>query len=306
MTNLPDVDDGTIWFLANRHAGDGNAERRASAVVRRLVDAGTSVRLVHPVSATDATAVAADAVASGARAVVACGGDGTVHAVLQPLVGSDTALGVLATGSGDDIAATLGFPSGAVSVEADHLLRCLASSSHRVVDVGHAVTADGYAEYFVGVLSSGFDSAVNERANAMPRLGGQRYNAAILRELASFQPVPYEVTIDDTTVAGRAMLVSVGNGPRYGGGMRVCPSAVADDGLLDVTWLGAVSTLTFLRAFPSVFSGTHVRFPFVRTYRGTRITLDAPGQVAYADGEQIGPLPVQVAIRPAALRVLSC
>ena len=102
------------------------------------------------------------------------------------------------------------------------------------------------------------------------------------------------------------MLVSVGNGSRYGGGMRICPDARSDDGLLDVTWLGAVSKPTFLRVFPSVFRGTHVEHPAVRTFRGRSMRIAAEGQIAYADGERIGPLPVEIEVRPSALRVLPC
>jgi diacylglycerol kinase (ATP) len=167
-------------------------------------------------------------------------------------------------------------------------------------------TADGRADYFLGVLSTGFDSSVNERANAMSRLGGQRYNVAIVRELASFRPVDYLVEIDGTSLKGLGMLVSVGNTTSYGGGMRVCPDAIPDDGLLDVTWLGAVSTVTFLRVFPSVFKGEHVKHPAVTTYRGAHLTIAAAGQIAYADGERIGPLPIEVSVLPAALRVLIC
>jgi diacylglycerol kinase (ATP) len=178
------------------------------------------------------------------------------------------------------------------------------SGCHRLLDVGVARTSDGVERFFLGVLSTGFDSSVNERANALPRLGGQRYTVAIARELASFRPLQYDVDIDGVPVRGPAMLVSVGNGPRYGGGMRVCPAAVPDDGLLDVTWLSAVSKATFLRVFPSVFKGTHVEHPSVRTYRGRSLFISAPGQIAYADGERIGPLPVQIDVRPGTLRVL--
>jgi diacylglycerol kinase (ATP) len=139
----------------------------------------------------------------------------------------------------------------------------------------------------------------------MTRLGGQRYNIAIVRELASFHPLSYLVDIDGESISGLGMLVSVGNGPRYGGGMRICPDARPDDGLLDITWLGAVSKTTFLRVFPSVFKGTHIHHPAVRTYRGRAMTISAAGQMAYADGERIGPLPVVIEVRPATLRVLS-
>ena len=176
----------------------------------------------------------------------------------------------------------------------------------RVLDVGAARSDDGVERFFLGVLSTGFDSSVNERANAMRRLAGHRYNIAIVRELASFRALDYDVVIDGVRERAPGMLVSVGNGSRYGGGMRICPDALSDDGLLDVTWLGAVSKPTFLRVFPSVFRGTHVEHPAVRTFRGRSIRIAAEGQIAYADGERIGPLPVEIEVRPSALRVLPC
>jgi diacylglycerol kinase (ATP) len=86
--------------------------------------------------------------------------------------------------------------------------------------------------------------------------------------------------------------------------MKVCPSAKADDGELAVTVLGEVPTRTFLRVFPRVFSGSHVSHPSVKTYTGTTVRVDAPGMVAYADGERLGPVPVEVSLLPGAIRVL--
>jgi diacylglycerol kinase (ATP) len=295
-----------VWLIANPQAGGGRGSRHASIATRALHDAQIHCRLLHPASAEASAAVAAEAVAAGASAVVACGGDGTVHAVIQSLANTHVPLGIVPGGSGDDIAMGLGFPVGDPEAAAAHLVTSLQQGSPRTVDLGSVRAADGTDRYFLGVLSSGFDSAVNERANSMTRLGGQRYNVAILLELASFRAVSYDVRVDEERIQDLGMLVAVGNGSSYGGGMQVCPSAVPDDGILEVTWLGAVSKLTFLRVFPSVFKGQHVRHPSVRTYSGRRLTLDAPGQVAYADGERIGPLPVSIEIRPGALRVLAC
>ncbi|MFM8773391.1 MAG: sphingosine kinase, partial [Actinomycetota bacterium] len=159
--------------------------------------------------------------------------------------------------------------------------------------------------FFLGVLSAGFDSFVNERANRMtwPK-GKARYVVAITGELRTFRPVEYTAVLDGREIREGAMLVAVGNGVSYGGGMKVCPGAVPDDGLLDITWLHAVSTPTFIRVFPSVFSGTHVNKPFVSTYRAREIELSAPGQLAYADGERVGPLPISIRSRPGALSVI--
>ena len=117
-------------------------------------------------------------------------------------------------------------------------------------------------------------------------------------------PVEYVVTVDDRELRQPALLASIGNGRSYGGGMLVCPHARVDDGLLDVTVLAHVPRRTFVRVFPRVFRGTHVRHPAVTSIRGARITVAAPAAVAYADGERFGPLPVTVAVRPRALRLV--
>jgi diacylglycerol kinase (ATP) len=296
---------GAAWLVVNPAAGGGLGARHAAVAARRLHDAGIACRLVHAASPTDTRRTAATAVSEAATAVIACGGDGTVHEVLQAVVGTGVPLGIVAGGSGDDIAANLGFETSGAEAIAANLVASLASGSTRQVDVGDVRTSDGAIRHFVGVLTTGFDSSVNERANQMTRLRGQRYNVAMVRELASFRPLPYEVTIDGEPITAPGMLVSVGNGSRYGGGMLICPAARNDDGLLDVTWLGSLSTASLLRLFPRVYRGTHVDHPAVRTFRGRSLTIDAPGQIAYADGERIGPLPVQVEIRPGSLRVLS-
>jgi len=295
-----------VWLVVNPKAGGGRGARHAGVVARALQQAGVPCRVVQPSSEGGSTAAALSAIRAEARAVVACGGDGTVHAVLQAMVGSRVPMGMVAGGSGDDIAAGLGYPTHGAEAIAAAIVDALTSSQERLLDVGLARSDDGVERFFLGVLSTGFDSSVNERANAMPRLAGHRYNVAIARELASFRALDYDVVIDGVRVRAPGMLVSVGNGSRYGGGMRICPDALSDDGLLDVTWLGAVSKPTFLRVFPSVFRGTHVEHPAVRTFRGRSLRIAAEGQVAYADGERIGPLPVEIEVRPGALRVLPC
>jgi diacylglycerol kinase (ATP) len=296
---------GQAWLIVNPDAGGGRGRQHAAALSAVLAEAGLDCTVVQPTSGEGTREAAREAVAAGARAVLVCGGDGTVHEALQPLVGTDVPLGVMAAGSGDDIALALGFPRDSPAEAAEFLAVALTSGSPRSVDVGHATVGDGTQGYFLGVLSTGFDSAVNERANTMTRLGGQRYNVAILRELASFRPAHYDLTLDDEVISGEAMLVAVGNGSSYGGGMRICPAAVPDDGMLDVTWLSAVSKPLFLRVFPTVFRGRHVDHPAVRTFRGRSLAIAAAGQVAYADGERLGALPVRIETRPGALRVLS-
>lgn len=296
---------GATWLIVNPTSGGGRATTLASALVRRLGDRGIPVRLVQPGSAADTTDVARAAVSAGAGAVVACGGDGTVHDVVQALGGSSVPMGVLPAGSGDDVATSLGIRARDTTSLLSSLVAAIEARAAATIDTGIASTADGRERRFVGVLSTGFDSSVNERANRMGRLAGQRYHVAMLRELASFRARDYRVILDGTVVTGTGMLVTVGNSPRFGGGMLVCPDACMDDGLLDVTWLEEISKTAFLRLFPRVYRGTHVRHPSVRTYRARHLEIEAPGQIAYADGERVGPLPVSIRVDPLSLRVLT-
>jgi diacylglycerol kinase (ATP) len=132
-----------------------------------------------------------------------------------------------------------------------------------------------------------------------------RYNVAVARELPVFRPIPYVVTVDGERTATDAMLVAVANGPSFGGGMRVAPDASYDDGLLDVVILHRVSRAEFVRVFPTVFKGTHVRHPRVEVVRGRRIRLEARGIVTQADGERFEPLPLDLEVVPGALTVVT-
>ena len=156
------------------------------------------------------------------------------------------------------------------------------------------------------MLAAGFDAVVNERANTWRWPKGQmRYNLAILRELPLFRAIPYVLDLDGRRLETEAMLVAVGNGPSYGGGMKVTPDAAFDDGLLDVLVLHRISTPEFLRVFPKVFKGAHASHPAVEILRARTVRLEAPGIVAYADGERFAPLPLTVEAVPGALTVLA-
>jgi len=135
--------------------------------------------------------------------------------------------------------------------------------------------------------------------------GRMRYNLAILAELRVFHAVPFRLELDGEPLEREAMLVAVGNGSSYGGGMRVCPDALVDDGLLAVTVLGRISKPEFLRVFPRVYKGTHVQHPAVTVHSARTVSLQAPGVVAYADGERVGALPVRIECVPGALAVLA-
>jgi diacylglycerol kinase (ATP) len=284
----------TWLLLANPGAGRGRAVSRAATALRLLNANGVSARLVVPTSAAELRMCARQAVSDGYAVVVASGGDGTVHQVLQEVAQTPTALAVLPAGTGDDIARSLGMPRDSVSNVVTAWL-----SGDEYIDAAFVSSHD---TWFLGVLSAGFDSRVNEIANA--RSGGrERYLIAMLQQLRDLQAIEYDVQVDAASLHGPAHLVCVGNGRSYGAGMLVCPQADLHDGLLDLIWLDPIPRGKFLRFFPRVYSGSHIIRPEVVSLRGVDIVIRAPGQVAYADGERLGPLPIEITSMPKAVRV---
>jgi diacylglycerol kinase (ATP) len=130
-----------------------------------------------------------------------------------------------------------------------------------------------------------------------------RYNIATLAELRVFEPLRYTLQLDDRQVSLEAMLVAVGNGPSFGGGLRITEGAVLDDGLLDVVIIKPISKPDLVRTYPKLFKGTHIHHPQYEHHRVRCVTVAAPGIVSYADGERFGPLPLTVECAPGALTV---
>lgn len=217
------------------------------------------------------------------QGVIAVGGDGLLHSILQIVVPADVAFTLIPAGTGNDFVRTLGWDLESVDKQLDQVT----STSPTTIDLG---LVDG--EWFGAILSTGFDSIVNEKANSMkwPK-GAMKYNAAIAIELPRFKPRHYEITLDDRVISSEAMLIAVSNGRSYGGGMLVCPDANVQDGLFDVMVLHPISKVEFIKVFPQVFAGTHVSHPAVEIIRSKTVHIDSAA-IAYADGERVGQLPV--------------
>ena len=217
------------------------------------------------------------------QGVISVGGDGLAHLILQLTVPRHIPFAVIPAGTGNDIVRSLGWSL----TEIDGYLERVTTVPAEPIDLGNV---DG--EWFAAILSTGFDSVVNERANSLswPK-GPQRYNVAIALELPKFKPLTYEIELDTHSIKTEAMLIAIGNGRSYGGGMYVCPQAQMHDGLFDLMILEPVSKVEFLKVFPKVYSGSHISHPKVKILRSKRVRLIADA-IAYADGERIGPAPI--------------
>jgi diacylglycerol kinase (ATP) len=285
-----------IALLTNPTSGKGKGGRTVDTVLPRLRDAGYVVRNLVGRDADEALDLARQCVDDGVETLVVVGGDGMVHLAVQALAESGTRLGVVPAGTGNDVARYFDLPRHDPAAATDVVI----GGKERRVDLARIG-----ATFYVTVLAAGFDAIVNERANEMtwPR-GQMRYNLATLAELRTFQPIPYVLDLDGEQHRFDAMMVAVGNGPSFGGGLRITEGAVLDDGLLDVVVIRPMSKLELVRTYPKLFKGTHVHHPDYRHHHAKKVTIAAPGITAYADGERIAPLPLTVEVAPLALRVL--
>lgn len=288
-----------VAVLVSAAAGRGRAGRLAETALGELRAAGLTPRVLPATTGAEAQAQARLAVAGGAAAVVAVGGDGTAHAGLQAVAGTGTPLGLVPAGTGNDLVLALGVPADPVAA-ARAIAADLRAGERRVVDAGRVGE-----RWWATVLCCGFDSAVTDRANRLrwPR-GRRRYDLAVLLELARLRPYEITLGLDGEERTLPATMIAVGNTAWYGGGLNICPGADPADGLFDVTLVGPTTRRELARTRPRLADGSHVDHRSVSVFRAARVELSCPGVTTYADGEPIGPLPVVVECVPGALKVV--
>lgn len=275
--------------------GTGDVER----VVDEIRAGGRRATLLRADSAEASATAARAAVDAGHDRLIVVGGDGLVRIAVDAVAETGIILGIVPQGTGNDFARALGLLDGNLG---DHVQRALA----------HPVRVDAMRTnhgWVASVATIGFSGDVTHRANelAWPR-GQQRYTVATVLQMPHLRTIRAHITVDGTTFDADTTMLSIGNTGYFGGGMRICPEAEPADGLLQAVVIGDVSRGTFLRVFPRVFRGGHVRHPDVATYRGRTIVVEAadPGAAAdqmWADGDLLGPLPVTCEVVPGALQV---
>lgn len=274
-----------MWLVViNPHSGNGRGANVALKVTQYLSSRGVEYQSLASSSARELSEDLYQAIAiNNYEGVMAVGGDGLAHLVLQQVVPVQLPFLIVPAGTGNDFVRSIGW-----SLEnIEPLLERALKEPPQPIDLGNVDS-----EWFGAILSTGFDSIVNERANHLkwPK-GPQRYNVAIALELTRFKPIEYEIIYDGNVLRTEAMLVAIGNGRSYGGGMNVCPQAQLHDGLFDIVYLEPVSTIEFIKVFPKVYSGSHLSHPSVKTMRAEKVSINAQA-IAYADGERIGPAPI--------------
>ena len=295
---------GPMVIIANPRAGRGRVDRALPRIERILREQGIGYRIVRTTHPGHATEAARDALTHGERYLVAAGGDGTVHEVVNGMirdggpVAADAVLGVVAAGSGCDFVRSFGLPGDAVQAA-----RHLAGDRVRPIDVGVVTTAAG-TRYFVNIAEAGLGAAVVARAAGLTSLlGGARYAAGFWLTLPGFRRATVRLDADTHPHTWRSYNVVVANGRFYGGGMQISPNSRPDDGLLDVLVMTGPKSDSFT-TLPKVYKGTHLPHRNIAELRAGQVRIDAdqPFPVE-ADGELLGVTPVSFGIIPGLIRL---
>ena len=295
-----------VVALINPTSAKGAGAKAGLRAVAAMRAAGIDVTDIVGRSAAEGEQRASDALLKNHEAaLVVVGGDGMVSAGLRLLTAEpERVLGIIPAGTGNDTARSLGIPL----KDPEAAARVIAAGEIGRVDLGEATVGAGTSaevvRRFSTVLACGLDSKVNDRANQMswPR-GKRRYDLSMLMELPRFKAPRFRIRLDDRELDDECMLIAVGNGPFYGGGMLICPEARMDDGRFQLTEVHKISKPALLAIFPKVFSGRHVTHPKVDVHHAAEVELRADGVSCWADGERIGALPVTLRTLPGALRV---
>ena len=290
----------TARLIVNPTSGGGRGATLARQASLELQRRGCPHEVLHSSSPTDPGVLAYQAVQDGCSLVVGVGGDGLVHAVANSLVGTSATLGIIPAGRGNDIARGLGIPLRLA--EACELIAQYGDQPASRIDVGQA-----HERYFFSVAVVGLAAEINRRSILMGRF---RFSAvySVLTVVSVFLSSPQTFTLicDGHEQCCYSWLIAVGNSWSSGRGMRLVPGARVDDGILDACVVhGMGKWELLLRAFPRVFSGTHVYLTGIESLRGREMVIrsETPGDI-YADGERLGPLPVTVRAIPQAVSVI--
>lgn len=282
-------------FIVNPAAGNG----RAREVIDRSRGTFPGPAEVYiSTSPKDAEERAYRAALEGFSPVVAVGGDGTVQQVANGVMRcpEPPPLGIVPAGNGNDLVRTLRLPR-----DPERAIRLAWSDDAGAIDVG---TCNG--RVFLNVAGVGLDTKVAQAVNARPdgSRGRLTYVTEALRELRRYENPELTLHLDDLTVVTKSLLVAIGNGRYFAGGMKVCPAAEPADGFLDVTVGGDLTRLETIALLPTIFVGQHGRHRKVAFHRVRRVRIDGPpGMAVQLDGEIVSSLPAEIGICPGALRI---
>jgi YegS/Rv2252/BmrU family lipid kinase len=283
-------------FIINPVAGNGKGSIIARQIHQFMDDKAISYDIRFTRYKGDGEILAREAVARGCSTIVPVGGDGTIYEVVNGMDLGKTTLGIVPSGTGNDLAKTLGIP--------ENPLKAL-----KIIHEGHKASIDcGQANgrYFLNVASVGLDAEIVKETENIKKYikGPSAYVAGVLKTLLYFRDKEVVIEIDGIEMKRQVMLVAIANGKYYGGGMKIAPQAKIEDGYFDICIINRISKGKLLRLLPTIFSGEHVRVEEVEMLRGKTVRIDGLEKlILNVDGDIIGESPVSMEICPSMIQV---
>jgi YegS/Rv2252/BmrU family lipid kinase len=286
-----------ILVIINPNAGKGRPLKMLPKIKRMVSRGHHKISWTVTASVDEMDRLIRSAPAQEYGSVFLTGGDGTVHQALPAILQSKLPFGLIPLGRGNDFARNIGLPR---EIEKNPIAS--GRFTYQTID---SPTVNGIP--FVSIASVGFDALVTQLAGENKGFfqGTPGYVACVLRALGKFKPLEVKLTVDGDAWQGRIMLVAVANGPFYGGGMKVAPSASVTSGRFSICIVRELSKLGLLREFPKVFQGKHTSHPKVLILSGKKVTIEGEeNHDICADGETIGKLPARCDIRAGKMEVI--
>lgn len=271
------------FFIVNPAAGGGRKMEVIAEIEAFFQERKLDFEIVLTKAPKHATELAKKAANDGYKTIVAVGGDGTVNEVVNGIVGTEATLGIIPIGSGNDFSRAIGL---ARNIKKD--LKILLAKKTREIDLGFVNN-----RYFVDGLGIGFDAEASMKVKKFLKYlnGFLAYLASVLRTLATYKFPQVQITLDNgQTIKTGILLMAVMNGPRYGAGFYIAPSAKIDDGLFTICLIEKCGRFYALRQIPKVLKGTHVKLPIVKIITSKYVKIESESLLpAHVDGEILQP-----------------
>ena len=285
-----------IHVLINQLARRGKGAKAASLIFQCLEELDVGYALVPGETLPEVKHNLQELIEQGAERVIVAGGDGIIHHAIQSIATTETVLGIIPIGTGNDFCRALTIPT---DVE-----KAVRASLEEPRSIDLLKVND---RWVASVMTFGFSSDVNVRAERMRwPTGPSRYTVSTLASLRSLSSKFVNFSIDDVPFERDVSLWNVANTSDFGGGMKIAPSANPFDGIANLTLVSKVGRFELLRFFRRVFSGSHMSHPKVEGLEGKRIVLETACLGLWADGEFIGESPATIDLVPNAIQLAGC
>lgn len=270
-----------IKYIVNPVAGDGSSKETIKVIHDRMLETNIKYSISISGYKGEIESIAREAAQDDYTDVVAVGGDGSVLEAFNGIYDLDIALGIIPYGTGNDFARVLNIEN-----DLDDSLNRIILGHTKKVDVGKINDT-----HFLNIAGLGIDSSILEKTEKIKKhiKGPLAYLLSTFIVLATYKCEKIKIVIDGTEIIRECYLVAIGNGQYYGGGMRVTPNALLDNGLLEVVIIHKMSKIKFAMLFRKVFSGDHIHESVVENYQGKKIRIVASSDVKInVDGNLIG------------------